>query len=88
MRPLDQIEWVLHTGKIGLGRKGEEIGAVGIRLIEQCLEPLLIDAQIGNGDGRVFDAGASNARELPDAVDRVVIVEGQQAPAADGNRPG
>ena len=46
------------------------------------------DAQVGGGEGDVADRGAAGSGELPDPVDRVVVVEGQQVPAARPERIG
>ena len=60
----------------------------GRRAIEQRAEARPIDAQIGHGERHVVDGGAFPARELADAVHRVVIVEGQEQPPAGGERVG
>ena len=45
-----------------------------------------IESQLGHGQRRVGDSRARGARELANAVDRVVIVDGQEQPSARRER--
>ncbi len=78
VRFVDDVERVLHPGKIRLRRKGEQVVAIRIGRLEQPTERLTVDPQVGHRDRRVLDAHALRLREFADAVHRVVIVDGEE----------
>ena len=49
-------------------------------------QQLLVDAQVARLARDVGRLGAAGAGELADAVDRVVVVEGEQEPVAGAER--
>jgi hypothetical protein len=83
-----QLERMLDPGKIGLRRKCEQVGLPCIRLRQQRLQRRLVDAQLGAGQRRVVHPGPAALCEFPHAVDRVVVVGGQQKPATRRQRVG
>jgi len=78
VRLLDPLEWMLHTREVRLRRIREQVVVVADRVGEISREHALVDTQIGRDAGYVRGVGAARARELTDAVDRVVIVEREQ----------
>ena len=67
-----------HARKIRLGRVREEVGAGGVREVEQFVQTRAIDTQVGNGERRVVDGRTLREGEFANAVDRVVVVKGEQ----------
>jgi hypothetical protein len=78
MRALDPVQRVLDAREVGLRRVREKVRTRWIRLIEQPGETIFVEPQIGQGERCVVDGGCAGLRELADAVDRVVIVEGEE----------
>ena len=85
---LHPFERVLDPGEIRLRRKREQPGLIRVRLRQQRVQRRLVEAQLGAGQGRIVHRGATALRELPDAVDRVVVVRGQQKPPTGRERVG
>jgi hypothetical protein len=77
MRLLDPLERVLDAGKVRLRGVGEEVVVLAVDLAQVARQQLLVDAQVGRLAGDVRRFGAAGARELADAVDGVVVVEGE-----------
>ena len=76
MGQVDPLQRMLDAREVGLRGIGEEAGAVG--LVEVIGE--LVHAQLGRLDRHVRRRGAPRAGELPEAVDRVVVVGGGEEP--------
>ena len=82
VRGVDKRQRMLHAGEVRLRRKGEQVGAGAIGLIEECWSaPDGRRADSGTVKRRVVHTGALRARELPDPVYRVVVV-GHEKPSA------
>ena len=82
VRLLDPVERVLDAGEVRLGRVGEEVVVLAADLGQVARQQLLVDAQLGRLARDVGRLGAAGAGELADAVDRVVVVEGEQEAVA------
>ena len=88
MGPFDPFERVLHGGEIGLGRISKQVGAAGRALVQITRQHGLIHTHIREchryiGHVRPLDMG-----ELADAVDRIVVIKGQQVVATLAERIG
>lgn len=79
---LDPGEGVLDGGEVGLGGVGKEVVAAAFGLGEIFIDAGLVSAHAGRQDGQVGDGGAAGKGEFADAVDGVVIVEGEEVTAA------
>jgi hypothetical protein len=77
---------MLHAGEVRLGGKHEQVVGAGIALAQQPVQLLAIEPQVRHGQRRVVDGRAARARELADAVHRVVVVYGEQQAAAGRER--
>jgi hypothetical protein len=73
---------VLHARKIGLRRKGKQIGVGRIGLVQQSFEACNVQPQFRHHQRRVGNPGAFGARELTNSVYGVVIVKSEQVAAA------
>ena len=76
---------MLHAGEVGLRRIGEQAVTARLAAREMSREFSVVDAHVGQHNRHVRGRAASGARELPDAVHRVVIVERQQELAVGSN---
>jgi len=88
LRLPDQFERVLRAREVGLRGKREEIRCAPVDPLQLRVQPVHVDAQLRRDDGDVGEGGALVPRELPDAVHRVVVVEGEQVAAALRERVG
>jgi hypothetical protein len=82
VRLLDPLERVLDAGEVRLRGIGEQVVVIARRLSQVPGEQALVDAEIGRDAGHVGGHGTAGARELADAVDRVMVVEGRQEAVA------
>ena len=73
---------MLHAGEVRLRRVGEEVVSARARQRQLAVERRLVDPQLRRLHRHVGRFGAAGAIELPDAVHRVVIVEGEQKAVA------
>jgi len=85
---LDPGERLLHAGEVRLGRVGEQVVVLAADLGQVARQQRLVHAQIGRLARDVGRLGAAGARELTDAVDGVVVVEGEQEAVARMERVG
>ena len=72
--------------KFDCAGKANRLARAGSASVEQRGQRGVVDAQLGQRQRRVVDRRALGARELADAVDRVVVVDGQQQAAARRER--
>ena len=79
---------MLDAGEVGLGRVGKEVVGLRVDLIQQGSDFLVIDAHLRRDHRRVGDDGAMGAGKLADAIDRIMVVKGEQIAAAGGERVG
>ena len=85
---VDPRKRVVHAAEVGLGGKCEETRLLCVDPREFLADHRAVQAQVGIAHGQVCDRRAGRARELTDAVDRVVVVVGQQEAAAFMERVG
>jgi hypothetical protein len=83
---LDPLEWVLDAREVRLGRVGKQVVVIADRVGQVARQQLLVDPQVGQDARDIGRLGVAGAGELADAVDRVVVVEGEQEaiPWAEG----
>ena len=94
--PLEWIEqahtrgWdvLLDAREVRLRRVGEEVVVIAGRVGQVARQQSLVEAQVGCHAGHVGGLRAPCTRELADAVDRVVVVEGQKEAVARVERIG
>ena len=86
MRLVDPGERVMDAGEVRLRREGEQVVVDARHLGEIAREASFVDPQLGRGARHVGRLGAASTGELADAVDRVVVVEGQQEPVIPPER--
>ena len=84
MGALDPFQGVLDTGEIGLGGVGEQVVLPRDRRVQTRFERFSIDPQIREADRNIGHFGTPGVGIFADAVDRVVVVEGQQVAVARG----
>jgi hypothetical protein len=84
----DPVKRVPNTREVGLRGVGEKVGRIGAGLIEIRRQPLLVDPHGRRKDGCVGHPGSSGPRKLANAVDGVVVVEGQEIVALRRERIG
>jgi hypothetical protein len=69
---------MLHTGEVRLGWVGKQVVVLAPHVGQVAGQQPLVDAQLRWKARHVGGLSASRPRKLADAVDRVVVVEGQQ----------
>src|SRR6266700_1869981 len=75
---LDPIQWMLHARDVRLGGVGKQVRVFRTSLIERTEEKLLVHPQIGWLDGHIREARSFAMSKLTDAVDGVVVIEGEE----------
>jgi len=76
VRLLDPLKRMLDAGEVRLGRVGEQVVVLAADLGQVARQQALVDPQLRRDARDVARLGAAGAGELPDPVDRVVVVEG------------
>src|SRR5262249_47321143 len=79
---IHEIERVGHSREIRLSRVGKQVGLFWSDTAELFVQGVAVDVQVRRLEWHVLDRAASCDCEIADAVDGIVIVEGQQVPAA------
>jgi hypothetical protein len=82
MRVFDEVERVLDAREIGLRGEREEVPTAGLYALEQHVQTVAVDSEVGHRQRGVVDLGAFRRRELADAVDGVVVIDGEEVAAA------
>jgi hypothetical protein len=72
---------MFDTGEVGLGRIGEQLVSIRDTVVEVARERPVGDAKVRRIQRHIFCARSLRARELADAVDRVVVVARREEPA-------
>jgi hypothetical protein len=75
---LDPIQWMLHARDVRLSRVGEQVRVFRTSLIKRTEEKPLVHPQIGWHDGHIREARSFAMSKLTDAVDGVVVIEGEE----------
>ena len=85
---LDPLQRVMRAGEVRLRGEGEEVVVIAGRVGQVARQQALVHAQIGRDARHVGRLRAPGAGELADAVDRIVVVEGEQEAIAGAERVG
>ena len=78
LSPLDPLQWMLNSGEVRLGWKGEEVVATLLGEAPGGVQQRFRDPHLRRSDRNIGGPRPVGPVEFADAVDRVVIVEGQE----------
>src|SRR5258708_6930088 len=72
------LQWVLYTAEVGLGRVGKQVKVLRTSLIESMNQLSLVHTEVRSYNRHICEGCPFRFGKLADAVDRVVVIEGEQ----------